>query len=151
MTEDISRVMTDALAFLRSHVTLTMATASKDGIPNATPHEYASEDWLVFVEISQDHVAVQNLRENPWVHYEIHDVLAPKKADTFRVLQILASGVVYTSESPEFNDYWNRLEERFPYLEVLSKDTRVIMVFSPKEGTLTKISPTGLERNRLEF
>ncbi|MFW9800205.1 MAG: pyridoxamine 5'-phosphate oxidase family protein [Candidatus Thorarchaeota archaeon] len=147
----MSEVKTGALSFLREHLTLTMATASKDGIPNATPHEYASDDWLVFVEISRNHVAVQNLRENPWVHYEIHDSIAPGTADSFRVLQILASGVIYSSESSEFDEYWNKLESRFPYMKMFPKDTRVVLAFEPKEGTLIELSRTGLRRNPLRF
>ncbi len=140
-----------ALDFLRNHRFLTMATASKSGIPNATPHEYSSETLEVFLEISQQHVSVKNLMENPLVHFEIHDVFTPESAGGPKVLQLFANVTILYPTSPQFDDYWTKLTHRFPYMKMFTKETRVILVFHLRDGILIEFSKTGLNRIPIKF
>ena len=94
-----------ALKFLQSHSFLTMATSSKTGIPNATPHEYGVQETTVFLEISRNHVSVANIRENPVVHFEIHDVFTPETVQNAKVVQVLAEAEICYPDSSQFEDY----------------------------------------------
>ena len=140
-----------ALEFLQSHYFLTMATSSKKGIPNATPHEYGFHGTTVFLEISKEHVSVVNIRENPVVHFEIHDIFTPETAQNAKVLQILAEAVIHYPDSLEFDGYWEKLVQQFPYMRMFPKETRVILVFHLKEGMLLEFSKTSLQRTLLNF
>lgn len=140
-----------ALEFLQSHHFLTMATSSKMGIPNATPHEYGFVEATVFLEISKEHVSVANIRENPVVHFEIHDIFTPETAQNAKVLQILADAEIYYPNSLQFDAYWEKLIQQFPYMKIFPKETRVILVFHLKEGMLLEFSKTKLQRTLLNF
>ena len=140
-----------ALKFLQSHSFLTMATSSKTGTPNATPHEYGFYGTNVFLEISKEHVSVANIRENPVVHFEIHDIFTPETAQNAKVLQILADAEIYYPNSLQFDAYWEKLIQQFPYMKIFPKETRVILVFHLKEGMLLEFSKTKLQRTLLNF
>ena len=140
-----------ALKFLQSHHFLTMATSSKTGIPNATPHEYGVHETRVFLEISKEHVSVANLRENPVVHFEIHDIFTPETVQNAKVLQILAEAEIHYPDSLQFDGYWEKLTQQFPYMKTFPKETRVILVFHLKEGMLIEFSKTKLQRTLLNF
>ncbi len=140
-----------ALQFLQSHHFLTMATASKTGLPNATPHEYGVHGTNVFLEISKEHVSVTNLQENPVVHFEIHDIFTPETAQNAKVLQILAETEILYPNSPQFDGYWDKLTQQFPYMKTFPKETRAILVFHLKEGMLIEFSKTKLQRTLLNF
>jgi len=140
-----------ALEFLQSHYFLTMATSSKKGIPNATPHEYGFHETSVFLEISKDHVSVANIRENPVVHFEIHDIFTPETAQDAKVLQMLADAEIHYPDSLQFDDYWEKLTQQFPYMKMFPTETRVILVFHLKEGMLIEFSKTKLQRTLLDF
>lgn len=51
--------------YLASHQLLTLATASKGGIPHATPCMYANEGTTVFFSTADDSTTATNLAENP--------------------------------------------------------------------------------------
>ena len=140
-----------ALKFLQRHSFLTMATSSKKGIPNATPHEYGFKGTNVFLEISKDHASVANIQENPFVHFEIHDIFTPETAKNAKVLQILADAEVYYPDSLQFDDYWGKLIQKFPYMKMFPRETRVILFFHLKEGMLIEFSKTQLQRALLDF
>ncbi|MFX0079039.1 MAG: pyridoxamine 5'-phosphate oxidase family protein [Candidatus Hermodarchaeota archaeon] len=140
-----------ALKFLQSHSFLTMATSSKTGVPNATPHEYGVQGTNVFLEISKEHVSVTNIRENPVVHFEIHDIFTPETAQNAKVLQILAEAEIHYPDSVQFDGYWEKLTHQFPYMKAFPKETRVILVFQSKEGMLIEFSKTKLQRTFLNF
>ncbi|MFX0170197.1 MAG: pyridoxamine 5'-phosphate oxidase family protein [Candidatus Hodarchaeota archaeon] len=140
-----------ALKFLQSHAFLTMATCSKTGIPNATPHEYGFHEPNVFLEISKVHVSVANILENPVVHFEIHDLFTPETAQNAKVLQIFAEAKILYPNSPQFDSYWEKLTQQFPYMKMFPKETRVILVFHLKEGTLIEFSKTQLQRTIIDF
>ncbi len=140
-----------AFNFLQSHYFLTMATSSKAGIPNATPHEYGFDGITVFLEISKEHVSVANIRENPIVHFEIHDIFTPETAQNAKVLQILAQAVIHYPDSLQFGDYWEKLTQQFPYMKMFPKENRVILAFNLKEGMLLEFSKTKLQRTLLKF
>ncbi len=140
-----------ALKFLQNHHFLTMATSSKTGIPNATPHEYGFHGTNVFLEISREHVSVANILENPVVHFEIHDIFTPETAQNAKVLQILAEAEIHYPDSLQFEGYWEKLTHQFPYMKTFPKETRVILVFHLKEGMLIEFSQTKLQRTFLNF
>lgn len=140
-----------ALKFLQSHHFLTMATSSKTGIPNATPHEYGVHGTNVFLEISKEHISVANIRENPVVHFEIHDIFTPETFQNAKVLQILAEAEIHYPDSLQFDGYWKKLTKQFPYMKMFPKETRVILVFLLKEGMLIEFSKTKLQRTLLNF
>jgi hypothetical protein len=128
-----------------------MATSSKTGIPNATPHEYGVQGAKVFLEISKEHVSVTNILENPVVHFEIHDIFTPETAQNAKVLQILAEAEIHYPDSPQFDGYWEKLNNQFPYMKMFPTETRVILVFNLKEGMLIEFSKTKLQRTLLDF
>ncbi len=140
-----------ALEFLKSRHFLTMATSSKAGIPNATPHEYGFQGTTVFLEISKEHVSVANIRENPVVHFEIHDIFTSETAQNAKVLQILAEAEIHYPDSLQFDGYWEKLTQQFPYMKMFPKETRVILVFHLQEGMLLEFSKTKLQRTLLNF
>jgi len=140
-----------ALKFLQSHSFLTMATSSKTGIPNATPHEYGFHETSVFLEIVKEHVSVVNIRENPVVHFELHDIFTPETAQNAKVLQILAEAEIHYPDSLQFDGYWEKLTKQFPYMKMFPKEPRVILVFRLKEGMLIEFSKTKLQRTLLNF
>ncbi len=63
MSEDELKL--NILKYLEEHRILTMATASSDGIPDATALEYANKDFIVFVSVRPKSRKVANIEENP--------------------------------------------------------------------------------------
>jgi uncharacterized protein YhbP (UPF0306 family) len=53
------------LDYLSSHSLLTLATASKSGIPHATPAFYANDGVTIYFSVATDSTTAQNLSENP--------------------------------------------------------------------------------------
>src|SRR3954469_8775646 len=53
------------LDYLGSHNLLTIATASKSGIPHATPAFYANDGVTIYFSVASDSTTAQNLSENP--------------------------------------------------------------------------------------
>src|SRR3954453_15114010 len=56
---------TTVLDYLSSHSLATLATASKGGIPHATPAFYANDGVTIFFSVADDSTTAQNLAENP--------------------------------------------------------------------------------------
>jgi general stress protein 26 len=140
--------------FLKSQKLLTMATTSKKGIPNATPHEYGTDGSIIYLEITANHTAVQNIKENPVVHFEIHSVFspdAPPKPGNNFVLQIFANCQILESSATNFENYWNKLLAEYPFMKMFPKETRVILIFTPVKGTLLEFGKRGMQRHSLEF
>ncbi|MHA1730125.1 MAG: pyridoxamine 5'-phosphate oxidase family protein [Promethearchaeota archaeon] len=142
----------EALEFIKTHRNLTMATCSKDAIPNATPHEYGFDGNSIFLEITPTHPSVQNITENPVVHFVIFEPFTPNKMpDNPQILQILAKATVLKHNDNEFNEFWSNLLENYPFMQMFKKEERVILKFTPEEGTLLEFSKRGLTRNSLSF
>lgn len=59
------------LDFLREHTTLTLATASPNGIPRATSLRYASDGLTLYVWMRSQSRAAQQLAQNPLVSFTI--------------------------------------------------------------------------------
>ena len=53
------------LDYLSSHSLATLATASKGGIPHATPAFYANDGVTIYFSVADDSTTAQNLAENP--------------------------------------------------------------------------------------
>jgi uncharacterized protein YhbP (UPF0306 family) len=53
------------LDYLGSHSLLTLATASKGGIPHATPAFYANDGVTIYFSVAPDSTTAENLSENP--------------------------------------------------------------------------------------
>src|SRR5689334_9334436 len=56
---------TTVLDYLSSHSLATLATASKGGIPHATPAFYANDGVTIYFSVADDSTTARNLAENP--------------------------------------------------------------------------------------
>jgi len=165
--------------FVYQNKFLTLATASKDGIPHVSPHarpyNYASdgastaskflENWVVFVGILPNKKSVENLKQNPWVHFEIHnlphyhDIFTPKMTqigeDSYvpflQYLQVLATVEVHSSTSPEYEEYWKKLVACHVDMRLLFPGSQVILELHPEEGTYLEYSGMKWQQFELEF
>jgi uncharacterized protein YhbP (UPF0306 family) len=63
--EPPTRVPGDILSYLGSQSTMTLATASRAGVPHAATYVYASEQAALFVCMRPDTTTAQNIARNP--------------------------------------------------------------------------------------
>jgi general stress protein 26 len=127
-------IRSDLAEYLTNHHLLTMATATKDGDPDATALEYANEGFTVYVTCRLQSRKVQNVTQNPRVFYEIHDdtPIDYTHIKQVKAIQATARVEVLRPQDPEFNAAFSILQKKFPVFERMAKDTRVILVFHPK-------------------
>ena len=153
MENDQSREI--ALNIIKGHNNLTMATCSKNLIPNATPHEYLYLNENIYIEISPNHQSVLNLQENPVVHFVIFDQFIPNQIPRNPyVLQTLAKSDIFEYKEPnieEFDEVWNEMVKKFPFMSIFKKEQRVLLKFIPEKGDLIKFSKKRLEKFHFNY
>jgi general stress protein 26 len=130
-----AEIIEKSIEYLETHRILTMATASKDGAPDATALEYASDGLDVYVSCRPDSRKVQNIVDNPRVFYEIHDDIEITKENVkkLKALQVVATPVVLHPEDPDFDAVFNKMVAKFPVFSTMKKDSRVILHFKPRK------------------
>ena len=69
-------VSPEALAYLESQQTLTLATASAGGVPHAATLLYAGEGLTLYVWTRPDAVTAQHIDQNPTVAFTIDQYTA---------------------------------------------------------------------------
>jgi hypothetical protein len=123
-----------ASAYLEAHNLLTMATASKDGEPDATALEYTSDGLEVYVTCRPNSMKARNILENPRVFYEVHDVIPITRESVLQLkaLQVAATGNVIYPEDPAFDEAFQLMVNKFPVFATLNRTSRVVLHFTPR-------------------
>lgn len=143
----------DVLDYLQTHSLLTMATASKDGEPDATALEYSQEKFEVYVTVRPTSRKVIYLRENPRVFYEIHDP-TPIERDAIknlRAIQAIASVDILESTDPNFNEAFELMVKKFPVFAKMNREKRILLHFKPKKIWLLNYQRKMFDREELDF
>ncbi len=133
---DKKQILKKAIAYLDSHNLLTMATASKDGMPHAACLEYANEGMDVYVSTWMGSKKLKNIQNNPCVFYEVHDVTNINEDDIKKIkgLQVEATGKVYQYPHPEFKRTFNVMLKKFPIFKLIKlNEKRAVLHFIPKK------------------
>ena len=126
------------LRYLSTHNILTMATASKNGEPNATALEYANKGLIVYVSVFINSQKIKFIKENPKVFYEIHDDIKIEKESLKKLeaLQVSAEPFILDYNNPadkeEYESAFKIMMEKYPIFAKLNKKKRVILKFIPK-------------------
>lgn len=131
-----SKILQKAIKYLESHNLLTMATASKSGIPHAACLEYANKDMETFVSTWMGSRKLMNIKNNPQVFYEIHDVVDINKDDIKNIkgLQVEAVGEVFQYPSENFKAAWDVMIKKYPVFKLIKlNEKRAVLHFIPKK------------------
>jgi hypothetical protein len=148
--EEIERDVQD---YFESHSLLTMATASKDGEPDATALEYSQKGFDIYVSVRPSSRKVTNIQENPRIFYEIHDP-TPIERDSIknlRAIQATATGVLLHYNDPGFNDAFDLMVKKFPIFASMNREKRVIIHMKPKKIWLLNYKRKMFDREELDF
>ena len=143
----------DILDYLISHRILTMATASSDGIPDATALEYASDGFVVYVSVRPKSRKVANIEANPQVFYEIHEdmEITMENVQNLKALQCSATPAVLTTDDEEFQEAFDVMEKKFPVFSRIPREKRVILIFKPKKIWYLNYKDKMFHRDELNF
>jgi hypothetical protein len=140
-------------AYLLSHRILTMATATKDGDPDATALEYASNEMVVYVSCKSDSRKVCNVAENPRVFYEVHDdtEITKDKVKQVKAVQVAASARILRPGESAFDAAFAIMVKKFPVFSAMHKDTRVILQFTPRNAWYLDYEKKFFHRDEVSF
>ncbi len=141
------------LEYLKSHRILTMATASSDGIPDATALEYANNGFMVYVSVRHKSRKVANLKENPAVFYEIHEdmEITMENVQDVKAMQCSATPEILTSDDEGFHEAFDVMERKYPVFSRIPREKRVILQFSPKKIWFLNYKEKMFHRDELNF
>jgi hypothetical protein len=148
--EDTIKFITD---YLRSHRILTMATATKDGDPDATALEYANDGVDVYVSCRPDSHKTRNVVENPRVFYEVHDdiEITRESVKKLKAVQVAATGIVLRPGGSDFDKAFSLMVAKFPVFSTMQKDSRVILHFKPKKAWFLNYEKKFFHRDEITF
>jgi general stress protein 26 len=125
------------LEYLNSHRILTMATASSDGIPDATALEYANhrDKFVVYVSVRPKSRKVANIEENPVVFYEIHEdmEITMENVQNLKAIQCSAIPIILNKDDEGFDEAFDVMEKKFPVFRRIPREKRVILEFKPEK------------------
>lgn len=148
------QVLEKAITYLKSHNLLTMATATKSGIPNAACLEYANEGMDVYVSTMIGSWKVKNIQENPQVFYEVHDVVDINKDNIKNIkgLQVLAAAEIFQYPSDDFDNTWNIMMKKYKVFKLIAlNEKRAVLYFEPKKLWLLDYGIKFGHRDEYEF
>ncbi|MHA1683108.1 MAG: pyridoxamine 5'-phosphate oxidase family protein [Promethearchaeota archaeon] len=143
----------DVISYLDSHRILTMATASKEGDPDATALEYANDGVVVYVTCRPGSRKVSNIKENSRVFFEIHDdvEIAKESLKHLQALQVSAVAEILSVTNPQFDPAFNIMLKKFPVFENLRHDSRVILKFIPRRVWFLNYKIKFFHREEINF
>ncbi len=154
MKENENSELKDAiLKYLETHRILTMATASSDGMPDATALEYANNEFTVYVSVRPKSRKVSNIEENPYVFWEIHDdmEITMENVQNLKALQCSAIPEALTSSDEGFQEAFYIMEKKFPVFSRIPREKRVILQFKPKKIWYLNYKERMFHRDELNF
>jgi CRP-like cAMP-binding protein len=67
VTDQLVEIPDDILSYLGTEATLTLATASRNGVPHGATHVYVTEGAIMYVCMRADTVTARNIEQNPLV------------------------------------------------------------------------------------
>jgi hypothetical protein len=148
--EETVQFITD---YLRGHRILTMATATKDGDPDATALEYASDGVEVYVSCRPDSQKARNIVENPRVFYEVHDdiEITRESVKKLKAVQAAATAIVLQPGTAEFGVAFSLMVAKFPVFSTMQKDRRVILRFKPRKAWFLDYEKKFFHRDEVSF
>jgi hypothetical protein len=148
--EETVRFITD---YLRGHRILTMATATKDGDPDATALEYASDGIDVYVSCRPDSQKVRNIVENPRAFYEVHDdiEITQESVKKLKAVQFAATASVMRPGSTDFDAAFSLMVAKFPVFSTMQKDSRFILRFKPRKAWYLNYEKKFFHRDEISF
>nr|MDO8114788.1 pyridoxamine 5'-phosphate oxidase family protein [Candidatus Sigynarchaeota archaeon] len=146
-------IIDKAVQYLNGHRILTMATASKDGDPDATALEYASDGVDVYVSCRPDSRKVSNITENSRVFYEVHEDIEITKENVMKLkaIQVAATGRVIKPGDSDFDGSLAKMVKKFPVFSTLPKDSRVFLHFKPKKLWFLNYKQKFFHRDEVSF
>lgn len=104
-----------AYEFLGSHELLTLATASNDGKPHATPIFYVSDQATVHFSLAEGSTSARNVADNPRASIGIGDAPDPGQTwDDAKGVQI--DGTVVKLQGDEAKAAADKFRSRYPHL-----------------------------------
>ena len=139
--------------YLETHRILTMATASSDGLPDATALEYANKDFIVYVSVRPKSRKVSNIEENPYVFWEIHDdmEITLENVQNLKALQCSAIPEIMRSDDEGFQEAFDLMEKKFPVFSRIPREKRVILQFTPKKIWYLNYRERMFHRDEINF
>ena len=151
MSEDDLKV--NVLEYLKSHRILTMATASSDGLPDATALEYANDGFIVYVSVRPKSRKVANIEENPEVFFEIHEdmEITLENVQDLKAIQCSATPEILTSDDEGFSEAFDVMEKKYPVFSRIPREKRVILQFNPKKIWFLNYKERMFHRDELNF
>lgn len=149
----LNQLEQDILEYLKSHRILTMATASSDGVPDATALEYANDGFIVYVSVRPKSRKIANIEENPVVFYEIHEdmEIIMENVQSLKALQCSATPEILTYEDEGFHKAFDIMEKKFPVFSNIPRAKRVILEFKPKKIWYLNYKEKMFHRDELSF
>ena len=153
MAEVPSELNREVIEYLSSHRILTMATADKEGNPDATALEYVNDQFIVFVSVRPGSKKIQNIKENPRVFYEIHDDI-PIDFDhvqKVKAIQTLAEGQIIVPVNPEYQIVFLLFEKKYPIFSKIPKNKRILLKFVPKKIWFLNYAKKMFHRDEISF
>lgn len=127
--------------FIRDEVTLTLATATRQGQPHATTLIYAGDDQTFYFWIRSNTTTSRNIEENPSVSFTIDDY----NPDWRQIRGLQGSGRASMILNPgELDLAMGLFREKFP--EVIEQTRSVIQFYRIVPSRLHYIDASGRER-----
>ena len=141
------------LKYLETHRILTMATASSDGMPDATALEYANNEFIIYVSVRPKSRKVSNIEENPYVFWEIHEdiEITLENVQNLKALQCSAIPEVLRNDDEGFTEAFDIMENKFPVFSRIPREKRVILRFTPKKIWYLNYRESMFHRDELNF
>lgn len=141
------------LKYLAEHRILTMATASSDGIPDATALEYANDEFTVYVSVRSKSRKVANIEENPQLFFEIHEdmEITMENVQNLKAIQCAATPKVIYPNDEGFHEAFDEMEKKFPVFSNIPREKRVILQFLPKKIWFLNYRERMFHRDELGF
>lgn len=151
MSED--ELKQNIIKYLEEHRILTMATASSDGIPDATALEYANTGFIVYVSVRPKSRKVANIEENPEVFYEIHEdmEITMENVQNLKAIQCSATPEILTKDDEEFHEAFDVMEKKYPVFIRIPREKRVILKFTPRKIWYLNYKDRMFHRDELSF
>ncbi|NMC07751.1 MAG: pyridoxamine 5'-phosphate oxidase family protein [Candidatus Lokiarchaeota archaeon] len=139
--------------YLQCHRILTMATATKDGDPDATALEYTNDGVAVYVSCRPGSRKVENILENPRVFYEVHDdiEITRESVKKLKAVQVAASATVLRPGMQGFDHAFSLLVAKFPVFSTMQMDSRVILKFTPRKAWFLDYKRKFFHRDEVSF
>jgi hypothetical protein len=143
----------NVIDYLLTHRILTMATASSDGIPDATALEYASDEFIVYVSVRKNSRKVSNIEENPIVFYEIHEdmEITMENVQNLKAIQCSASPQILDKDDEGFHEAFDLMEKKYPVFNRVPREKRVILKFTPRKIWYLNYKDKMFHRDEISF